>query len=624
MKKRICGVAMALIAGIGILSAQRMAVLSDIHVTPGNANEDALRRAMREINADPSLDFVIMNGDLSNEGSDIELANVKAILDSISLPLYALPGNHESTWSQSAAHSFPRLWGDDRFVDVIGDSLVIIGINCGPYMKMGDGHIKQEDLHWLRSTLEREATGNRRVLSFNHYPLLDDLDNFTEYVQVLQDYPVIAHICGHYHSWKQYVAGDGAYEDGKSSGSSIQAAMVRALDMRNGDYGYTIIDVKPDWVEIYNKRLGEEAVPEISLPVRTRHTPIRPRPERAIVAPDGYEVTKVWADSASVFTRLGFDVDRVFFGTSTGLAKAVNKADGSQAWEYPTGASLFSRPVLIDGGMKLAVPAGDGIIMVNPATGKLISEFPSTEGPYVADGLLSHDGKTYYQGGYKRFEARDARSGKFRWSYDSIFNYCQAAPVLDGSDIIFGAWDTNLRCLDSKNGKLRWVWNNGKKANMLGPGNVVPVVTQDRIYIVAPDRYMTAIDRRSGETVWRDNSHRYRESLGRSEDGSRIYAKTMDGELVAVDATAPQFKELWTVDMGLGYEHAPCIIVEKEGIVYAGSRRGKVVMVDPATAEVMTSLPLGVSEVNGIDVDPTSGDIYVSLIEGTIWRIRRK
>lgn len=167
------------------------------------------------------------------------------------------------------------------------------------------------------------------------------------------------------------------------------------------------------------------------------------------------------------------------------------------------------------------------------------------------------------------------------------------------------------------------MWNNGKDVNLLGPGNVVPVIAGDKVIIVAPDRYMTAIDRATGKTLWRDNSHRYREALGHSEDGTRVYSKTMDGELVAVDATSPSFKELWTVDMGLGYEHAPCIVLEKDGVVYAGSRRGLVTAVDPVARKVLWQLPLGVSEVNGIDLDPTSGDIYVSLVEGTIFRIRK-
>jgi len=121
--------------------AQRMAVLNDLHVTHGNANEAELRKAVDEIN-NSNFYFVIVNGDLGNEGSDAELKNSKYILSLIKHPLFVLPGNHEDTWSQSATKTFVDLWGNDRFVAEF-DSLIIVGINCGPYMKMGDGHIKQ-------------------------------------------------------------------------------------------------------------------------------------------------------------------------------------------------------------------------------------------------------------------------------------------------------------------------------------------------------------------------------------------------------------------------------------------------------------------------------------------------
>ena len=96
----------------------------------------------------------------------------------------------------------------------------------------------------------------------------------------------------------------------------------------------------------------------------------------------------------------------------------------------------------------------------------------------------------------------------------------------------------------------------------------------------------------------------------------------MDGELVAVDAGAPEFKELWLTDLTFGYDHAPCAILEHDGRIFVGSRRGKLAIVDASDGHLITALPLGVSEVNGIDLDPTNGDIYVSLIEGTIFRIR--
>lgn len=607
MKFKYFAAAMALSLGT-VAQAQRFAVLSDVHVTPGNANDKALRDAVRDINGG-DYDFVVVNGDLTNEGSDKEIANIKEILDGITLPLYVLPGNHENNWSQSATKTFVDTFGGDRFVATV-DSLVIVGINCGPYMKMGDGHIKQEDLHWLRSTLAERAKPGYKVLSFNHYPIQDDLDNWRDYASVLLDYPVIGHINGHYHTWKPYDIG------------GIPGAMTRALDMRDGKPGYAVVEVGHEWIHFYNKNIGEAAVPKFAFAVNTSHKPLADNKSGEWTSPEGWEVTRLWADSASVFTRLGFDKDNVYFGNSLGQARAVGKADGRLRWSIPTGASLFSRPVVTAPG-KVAVPTATGIMFVT-ADGKPVKTLKSKEGPYVADGLLTADGKAYIQGGYKRLERRNPRNGKLVWSYDSLFNYCQAAPVVDGDDVIFGAWDTNLRCVSLKDGHLKWVWNNGKTANMLGPGNVVPVVTDDKVIIVAPDRYMTAIDRRTGRQLWRDKSHRYREALGVSEDGTRAYAKTMDGELVAVSTAGDTFDELWTVDMGLGYEHAPCIVVEKDGVVYAGSRRGIVTAVDPQARKVLWSLPVGVSEINGIDVDPTGSDIFVSLIEGTIFRIHKQ
>ena len=121
MKKHII-TALAALALVAQAYSQRIAVLSDVHVTPGNANDAALREAVSEINKG-DFNLVLMNGDLSNEGTDAELKNVKEILDGIRHPLYVLPGNHENNWSQSATKTFVDLWGNDRFM-AVADSLV--------------------------------------------------------------------------------------------------------------------------------------------------------------------------------------------------------------------------------------------------------------------------------------------------------------------------------------------------------------------------------------------------------------------------------------------------------------------------------------------------------------------
>ena len=582
------------------LSATRIIVIADLHVLPGNDCEKNLKIAVEEINKSDA-DLVVIHGDLTTDGSDEELSNVKSILDQIKLPQFVLPGNHETTWSQSATKTIFDLWGNDRFVTEF-DNYVIVGIACGPYMKMGDGHIKQEDLHWLDETLAKHCTNGKQVISFNHYPLKKDLDNYDDYIRILRKYPVIAHVNGHYHKYEKYVS---------ENFGDINCMMVRSLDFKNGNYGYTIMDVDADSVIFHNKQLGKDPVRvdgfAISLPTTNSDIALKMLEEN------------LHADSASVFTRLGFDKKTIYFGNSLGYAKAIDKKSGNLLWSIPTGASLFARPVIA--GKYVVIPsAAKELLWVNPKTGEIIQRNAS-DGAYVADGVYKDN--ALYIGGYNKFEKWDAKTRKLIWRYEALNNYCQAAPVVDGNDVIFGAWDTYLYCLDAKTGLLKWKWNNGKSRNQLGPGNVVPVVTRERIYIVAPDRYMTAIDRKTGKTIWRNNEHKYRESLGCSEDGTRVYAKTMDGELVAVDATTGEFKKLWVVDLKLGYEHAPCIVAEKDDIVYAGSRRGLVVAVNPQTQSVIKTFFLGKSETNGIDIDPTSGNVYTSLIEGTIFKLNK-
>ncbi len=582
----------------------RLAILSDVHVTPGNANEGKLREAVAEINA-ADVDAVMLTGDLTNEGSDEQLRNIKGILDDITHPFYIIPGNHENNWSQSACKTFNDLWGSDRFVFTV-DNLVVVGMNCGPFMKMGDGHIKQEDLLWLDSTLTAMVKPGMMVLSVNHYPILDDLDNYRAYVDILKKYPVITHQCGHYHSWRLYET------DG------INGLMVRALDMGGGNYGYTLmnIDLDRQWIYIYNKVIGKNPEQMYAYHINTDYyTPQLTETQNTV--PAGIVIQRVVADNASIFTRVGVDEKNLYFGNSLGYCKAVDKKTGALRWQYKTDAMLFSRPAV--GDKYIVLPTSDKrLVWLDKKSGKTKWQY-NADGPYVADGVVK-DG-ILYQGGFKTFQAWDVKRHRLLWQYNDINNYCQASPVVDGNDVVFGAWDTYLRSLNRRTGALNWQWNNGKSVNLYSPGNVVSVVTPDRVVIVAPDRVTTAIDRKSGKELWREkNDNKVRESLGHSADGEVAYAKTMDGTLVAM-STGDHYKMLWQVDLGFGYEHAPCIVLEHNGYIYCGSRRGMLAVVNASTRQLEFTYRLGTSEVNGFELDTTTGDIYCSLIEGTIWRI---
>ena len=101
--------------GLRAADAFRFAWLSDTHVGSANAAED-LRAAVRDLNALPGVQFVVLSGDITEYGSREQLTLVKDILADLQVPYHLIPGNHDTKWSESGATDFPRVFGADRFV----------------------------------------------------------------------------------------------------------------------------------------------------------------------------------------------------------------------------------------------------------------------------------------------------------------------------------------------------------------------------------------------------------------------------------------------------------------------------------------------------------------------------
>ncbi|MBP1641237.1 MAG: bamB 3 [Bacteroidetes bacterium] len=587
----------------------KFALLTDLHVSPGNANERALSGIIDEINAS-DLPFVIITGDITNQGSNAELSNVKRQFGRFRKPYYLIPGNHETTWSQSAVREYYRLFGSDRFF-FKQDNLLFVGYNTGPYMKMGDGHVKHEDLLWLDSILTKESIKGTRLLAFAHYPLVEnDMGNAQEVVAMLKKHDAIVSFCGHGHAYKEMAFG------------SLKGIMARSTFFGQDTLsaGYTVVQLTPDSVFVNEKKLGDGLNRRFAFSIDASSKMKEPQyPIVKLRFPEPMSVSLIYQDKASVFTGISIDDNALYFGNSLGDIEAISKKGAGLLWSFPTGYSLYSSPVCSGG--KVIFPATDGVVYALAAqNGKQLWSV-KTDNPFVADGRVS--GGKLYQGGYKAFYCIDVVSGKVDWKFTDIDNYCQARPAIADGKVLFGAWDTNLYCLDQQTGTLIWKWNNGKAQNLYSPANCVPAVHDGKVIVVAPDRCMTALDLSTGRLLWRSNQYQVRESQGISDDGKAVYAKLMDGQLLAVSAESPEYKPLWTVDVGLGYEHAPCPILEQNGTVYLGSRNGVVVAVDAVSHKVLWSFKGGNSEVNQFSAD-TQGNVYFSLIEGKIYKIGAK
>ena len=171
--------------------------------------------------------------------------------------------------------------------------------------------------------------------------------------------------------------------------------------------------------------------------------------------------------------------------------------------------------------------------------------------------------------------------------------------------------------LDADTLELRWKWNNGNAQKLFSPGHIVPRIVGGRLFIVAPDRYMTALDLRTGREIWRVKQRKVRETTGVSSDRSQIYAKTMDGELLAVACAPDRYVETWVADAGWGYDHNPCPVEVREGVAYMANRTGCVAAVRE-NGELLWAEKFASSAANDFFVD-SRNRLWITFIEGVIF-----
>jgi outer membrane protein assembly factor BamB/Icc-related predicted phosphoesterase len=588
------------------------AFLTDLHVSPGSVSEVSLNHIIAEINR-INVDFTVVTGDLSNSGSDAELNSVKSALDKLRKPCYVIPGNHETNWSESAGLKFNRLWGSDHFIFNL-KGYQFVGFNTGPFMKMGDGYVKQEDIRWLDTQLKKRIADNNVLISFSHYPLSDGVDDWLPVTEVLKTFGCRIDFCGHGHRLALF------------NFNGIPGIMGRALQSGNSSPpGYNIVNLRNDSILIYEKVLSyDKGKPVIALnylkPDTLSSLPISPVPDFS--GNRLYTNTRVvfeYSDSASVFSGPCLAGDSILvYGNSMGWLKAISLRTQQILWSKQISGPVYSTPVCKDRivvigtieGKVLGLDALDGHQLWEVNTGRPVLCEGITEGEFV-----------YIGGGDSKFYKIGIKTGSVKWKFEGITGLIQGKPVISDSSIVFGAWDRHIYCLNKNTGSLRWKWDNGNPQVLYSPGNIIPVCSDNKVFIVAPDRYMTALDLCTGKEIWRTNRHQVRESIGISPDGMMVYAKLMNDSVIAVSASANSAETIWSVNAGFGYEHNPCPVLGLVNAVVNGTRDGVLVNIDPKTSKIIWKYRAGISSINKIVADK-SKTLWFTMTEGKIIGIK--
>jgi outer membrane protein assembly factor BamB len=143
------------------------------------------------------------------------------------------------------------------------------------------------------------------------------------------------------------------------------------------------------------------------------------------------------------------------------------------------------------------------------------------------------------------------------------------------------------------------------------------------VFIVAPDRRMTALDAKTGEQVWRTGAYMVRESIGLSEDQTRFYVRAMQDFIYAFSTAASHPEKIWELNAGFGYDINSAMLVEKNGVLFYGTKNGVLLALAPRTGAIKWQHKMGVGVMNTVlplnskQVLASDFDGKIALVEST-------
>lgn len=597
----------------------RFAQLTDLHLSPKNPKptEDLLR-SVAQINATDSIDFVLITGDVTEEGDHATMQKLKTCLDLLKMPYYIALGNHETKWSDSGCTAFGEIFGGDRF-EFEHKGILFLGFNSGPLMRMAYGHVVPQDINWMKERMEAFNQGdpqkNKPVILATHYPIQEgDVDNWYEVTDAVRPYNVRLFIGGHYHS-NRNLRYDG-----------IPGILMRSnLSDKEGKPGYGIYDVTEDSIRVYSQRIGEAKKQWASLSLTK---PYYDRNGKAEKYPD-FSVNKEFAKvkeqwmvqtGAGIYCSPAIEKDKVFVGDDMGRLTAYTLKNGKQLWSFASDKRIVGTPAVSEG-IVVFGSADRHIYGLSVKDGSLLWKVIAAEP--VLGAVTIENGLAFIGASDHTFRAINIHTGKMVWAYTDVKGYIETKPLVTEDKVIFGAWDNTLYALDKTNGKEVWKWTGGLTRMHFSPAAVWPVAANGKVFITDPERAMTAVDVQTGQTVWRTSQSMVRETIGLSEDHQRIYSKTMNDSIVCYSAQGDTPRQLWASNVGFGYEHAPSMQMEKDDIMFGSTKEGLIFALEGKTGEVLWKHKIGNSLIN--TVIPLNGhEVLFTATSGEVGLLRIK
>lgn len=601
-------------AGNGRLN---FAVLSDLHVSGASSNAASdLRACIKDINSmqdgvDP-LDFVIVTGDLTDFGSDSQIRVVKSMLDTLAIPYYTVPGNHDAKWSESGCDTFGTVFGGESFEFEAG-GFRFVGCASGPDMRMAPALIPKQHMN----RLEELAKEPMPTIFVNHYPLDTSVLNYGEVRARIKEMDTRIVFSGHWHV-------------NRVMDYAGMPGLVLRSTLKTVSAGYNIVSIDGGKLSVRER----DAVSGKTGEVWAEHDlNIAPECETALLEglPGDYpwmeydvnrkyhQIKELWRFNESSNIASGFAFDgrrRAWYASETGRLVCIDVESGSALWDARLPGKCFSTPLFARGRIIVGCAAG-GVYAYSARNGRLL--WTADTGKSVLASPVRLGSRIFIGSSDGRFRALNLRNGKPIWTYDGVEGFVECRPWVDRKQIVFGSWGRKLYSLDPRDGSLQWTWEVAKNSVMYSPAACNPIKSNGRIFIAVPDRKLYVLDAGTGAEIGVADGGR--EALGVSADGSLIFVKTMHSRAYSVDAKASAedgaMPKVWDVRTCLGYDIAPTELICHGSALLIPTDKGNIIALDAADGSFLWAHKVSPALINPMQTIPGS-KLLVSTLDGVV------
>ena len=604
------------------------AYMSDVHIALGGKSVEDAEACVRDINANPNIAFSILAGDITEFGSDEEIALAKSIFDKLDKPYYIVAGNHDAKWSESGCNTFVKEFGYEEFEFDYG-GIKFIGTNSGPNMRMAPALLPRESMVWLDS-LSKTVDSKQPVFFVNHYPMDTSMLNYGQVLDILKRMNTQLIMNGHWHQ-------DRAMEYEGIPGMIGRSTMATGKE----GPGYTIVEIFGPIVT-FSERIADQGKTNAPWHIlhMTKRAPFdasKEYPRTSYAVNEQYQNVKaVWKFQdnsdigAGAVMAAGAAGDTVVAGSivvyanTAGYVCALSGQNGSVLWKYKTDGKVFSTPAV--SGNTVVVGSTDNHVYALDLDGGSL-KWKYRCGKSVLGSPTIFGGIVYIGASDNCFRALDLKTGGLVWEYTGIKGFIESKAFADSDQIVVGDWANTLYSFNPQNGKLQWSWSN-KGSRMLSPAAVFPAKANGKIFIATPERVSYALDAKTGKQLWRARGGR--ESVGLSPDKNHYYIKTMmdtvfaysTADLAAVGASTPEI--LWSSNAGFGYEIAPTPITsiagegkDGTGLLFVPTDKGNIIALNCKDGSIAWKHRFSSALINYIQ--PLGGNrILVSAMDGFV------